>query len=89
MIMRGVNAMKRPVLSAAALAVLSSLAFGASAQAAPLSPHERSVLARNHAHLRALERRARADGHVSLWERAQIRLAKARVHALAYRLRHN
>ena len=81
--------MKRTALSAAALAILSSLAFGASAQAAALSPHERSVLARNHAHLRAIERRARVDGHVSLWEKAQIGLAKVRMRTLAYRLRHN
>ena len=81
--------MKRLTLTTAALAILSSLAFGASAQAAPLNAHERSVLARNHAHLRGIERRARADGHVTLWERARIGIAKSRVRALAYRLRHN
>ena len=56
---------------------------------ASLNAHGRSVLARNHAHLRGIERRARADGHVTLWERARIGIAKSRVRALAYRLRHN
>jgi hypothetical protein len=81
--------MKRIALSASALALLSGIALAAPAQAASLSQHERAVLARSHAHLRALERHARADGHVSLWERARIRMAETRQHALAWRLRHN
>jgi hypothetical protein len=81
--------MKRLVLSASALALLSGIALAAPAEAASLTAHERAVLARSHAHLRALERQARADGNVSLWERAKIGIAKSRQHALAYRLRHN
>ena len=81
--------MKRIALSASALALLSGIAMAAPAQAASLTAHERAVLARDHAHLRALERHARADGHVSLWEKARIRLAEARLHGLAWRLRHN
>ncbi len=81
--------MKRIALSASALVLLSGIAMAAPAQAASLTAHERAVLARDHAHVRALERHARADGHVSLWERARIRLAEARLHGLAWRLRHN
>ena len=81
--------MKRLVLSTSALALLSGVALAAPAQAASLSPHERAALARSHAHVRALERQARFDGRVSAWERAQIRMAKARQRALAWRLRHN
>jgi hypothetical protein len=81
--------MKRIALSASALALLSGIAMAAPAQAASLTAHERAVLARDHAHLRALERHARADGHVSLWERARTRLAETRLHGLAWRLRHN
>jgi hypothetical protein len=81
--------MKRLALSASALALLSGIALAAPAQAASLTPHERSVLARSHAHVRALERHARFDGHVSLWEKAQIRMAQARQRSLAWRLRHN
>ncbi len=81
--------MKGIALSASAFALLSGIALAAPAQAASLTPHERAVLARSHANVRALERHARADGHVSLWERARIRLAETRAHALAWRLRHN
>jgi hypothetical protein len=87
--------MKRLVLGAAALAILSGIAFTApSAQAAPygygnLTPYERAALARSRAHLSALKWRARADGHVSRWERRRIHAAQARHDALAYRYRHN
>jgi hypothetical protein len=81
--------MKRIILSASALAILSGIALAAPAVAASLTSHERAVLARNHAHLRSLERHARADGHVSLWERVKIDLAKARYRAQASRYRHN
>lgn len=81
--------MKRIALSASALALLSGIALAAPEQAASLTAHERGVLARSHAHLRAMERRARADGHISLWEKARIRIAESRLHTLAWRLRHN
>ena len=78
--------MKRIALSASALALLSGIALAAPAQAASLTAHERSVLARNHAHLRAIERN---DGHVSLWEKARIGMAKSRLRVLSWRLHHN
>jgi hypothetical protein len=87
--------MKRLVLGAAALAILSGLAFTApSAEAAPygygnLTPYERAALARSRADLRALKWRSRADGHVSRWEHRRIHAAQARHDALAYRYRHN
>jgi hypothetical protein len=81
--------MKRIALSASALALLSGIALAAPAQASSLTAHERAALARSHAHLRVLERNARADGHVSLWEKAKISLAKSRLHTFAWRLRHN
>ena len=87
--------MKRVVLGAAALAILSGLALTApSAEAARygygnLTPYERAALARSRAHLSALKWRARADGRVSRWERWRIHAAQARHDALAYRYRHN
>jgi hypothetical protein len=81
--------MKRIILSATALALLSGIALAAPAEAALLTSHERAALARNHAHVRALERQARADGHVSLWERVKINFAQARHRAMASRFRHN
>lgn len=87
--------MKRLVLGTAALAILSGIAFTApSAEAAPygygnLTPYERAALARSRANLAALKWRARADGHVSRWERVRIKSAQARYDALAYRYRHN
>ena len=87
--------MKRFVLSAAALTVVSGLALAtAPAQAAPygygrLTPHERAAIARSLAHVNALKWRARADGHVTRWERARIHAAQARHDALVYRFRHN
>jgi hypothetical protein len=81
--------MKRIALSASALALLSGIALAAPAQAASLTAHERAVLARNHAHLRAIEGNARHDGHVSLWEKARIGMAKSRLRVLSWRLHHN
>lgn len=91
--------MKHLVLGAAALAILSGIAFTApSAQAAPygygygngnLTPYERAALARSRAHLSALKWRARADGHVSRWERMRIHAAQVRHDALVFRYRHN
>ena len=81
--------MKRIALGASALALLSAVALAVPAQAAPLTAHERAVLERSHEHLRALERHARADGHVSLWEKMRISMTKTRQHALAWRLHHD
>lgn len=87
--------MKRIVLGAAALAVVSGFAFAAApAEAAPygygkLTPYERAAIARSQAHVNALKWRARADGHVSRWERMRINAAQARHDALVYRFRHN
>jgi hypothetical protein len=87
--------MKRLVLGTAALAILSGIALTApAAQAAPygyrtLTPYERAAIARSRAHLSALRWRARADGHVTRWERMRIHAAQARHNALVYRYRHN
>lgn len=54
-----------------------------------LTPYERIQIQRSQFRLDALEFRARADGRVTFWERAQIRLAHSRHNALVYRLTHN
>ena len=87
--------MKRLVLSAWALALLSGIALAAPAQAGSYNRHgnvmssERAAIARSAAHLNAVRRHARADGQVSAWERARIRMAATRHNALVWRLRHN
>jgi hypothetical protein len=87
--------MQRLVLSAAVLALLSGIALSAPAQAGSYNRHgnatysERAAIARSAAHLNAVKRHARADGHVSVWEGARIRMAQARHNALVSRLRHN
>jgi hypothetical protein len=87
--------MKRLVLSASALALLSGIALAAPAQAGSYNRHgnltssERATIARSAAHLNAVKRHARADGQVSGWERAKIRMAETRYNALVWRLRHN
>lgn len=65
------------------------------AQAAPFghrngfTPAERAAIARSQASLDALKWRVRADGHVTMWERALINAAQARRDALVARYRHN
>ena len=82
--------MKRIALSASALALLSGIAMAAPAQAASLTAHERAVLARDHAHVRALGASRTAPTATSACGRGRaIRLAEARLHGLAWRLRHN
>jgi hypothetical protein len=54
-----------------------------------LTPSERIQIHRSQYQLNMLERRARADGRVTPWERWQLRLAQNRHHALIYRLTHN
>ena len=87
--------MQRLVLSASVLALLSGMALAAPAQAGSyhrhgsLSAGERAAIARSTAHLNAVKRHARADGNVSVWEGARIRMAQARHNALVWRLRHN
>jgi hypothetical protein len=88
--------MKRLVLGSAALAILSGIAFTASAvQAAPyghrsgITPSERAAIARSQSNLNALKWRVRADDRVTMWERARINAAQARHNALVARYRHN
>jgi len=78
------------------LAALSGVALAiSSAQAAPLGHRdgfthaERAAIARSQANLNALKWRARADGHVTLWERARINTVQARHDALVAGYRHN
>jgi hypothetical protein len=87
--------MKRLVLSASVLALLSGIALAAPAQAGSYNRHgnltssERVAIARSAAHLNAVRRHARADGRVSAWEHAKIRMAATRHNALVWRLHHN
>jgi CHASE1-domain containing sensor protein len=81
--------MKRLVLGAATLALLSGIAMAAPAEAATLTHSERAAIAHAHRHLNVLKVRVRADGHVSLWERMRVRAAEAHLKALAYKYRHN
>jgi hypothetical protein len=86
--------MKRIVLGASAIALLSAIALTAPAQAASyrhgsLSSSERLAIANSQKHLNALKWRVRADGHVSLWERMRLRAAQSRHNALVFRLNHN
>jgi hypothetical protein len=92
--------MKRIVLGATTLALLSGLALAAPAQAATykhasgghygaITPHERAVIARSQHQVGLVKAHARADGHVTPWERARIRAAEARHAALVFRLSHN
>jgi hypothetical protein len=95
MIMKGVISMKRIVLSAAALSLLSGLAMTAPADAASykrhsnITPRERVTIVHSKYKLNALKHRVRSNGHVSLWERVRVRKAQARHRALVRRLRHN
>jgi hypothetical protein len=86
--------MNRFILSACAL--LSGLALAHAAEAAPyrhphgkLKPAEHAALARSQHRLAVIKVRAWADGHVTRWERAKIRVAEQQHKALVYRLRHN
>jgi hypothetical protein len=88
--------MKPFVLSVSMVALLSGIALAAPAQAGSyqhrhgkLTYGERHTLAVSKQHLNGLRARARADGHVNVWERMQIRSAAAKHRALAHRLRHN
>ena len=83
--------MKRLVLSASVLALLSGIALAAPAIRGNgnVNYSERVAIARSAAHLNAVRRHARADGQVSAWERARIRMAATRHNALVWRLRHN
>jgi hypothetical protein len=90
--------MKTYVLAAMAVVLMSGSAmaypvrpnaFNKSFRAPVLTPYERVLIQRSQFHLITLERRARADGRVTFWERAQIRLVQSRHNALVYRLTHN
>jgi hypothetical protein len=83
--------MKSLVAAVLTASVLSGFAL-TSAQAAPrgeLTPYERGAIHRSERALDVLKARVRADGHVTAWERAQVRMAEARHNALVYRYRHN
>ena len=88
--------MNRLVLSACAGALLSGLLLAAPAEAAPyrhgygkITPAEHAAIARSQHQLNVIKVRARADGHVTPWERAKISMAQSRHDALVYRLSHN
>ena len=81
--------MKKLIVASAGLALLSGIALAAPAEAGYLTSRERAALARDSAHVHALKRHARSDGHVSLWERIRIRVAESRHHALVKRYRNN
>jgi hypothetical protein len=90
--------MKSLVVAATAAVLLSGIGFGGTAEAAfykhrydrgGLTASERAAIARDQAHVNAVKRHARADGHVSLWEKMRIRAAETRHDALVYRYRHN
>ena len=88
--------MNRLVVSACAAALLSGVLLAAPAEAAPyrhgygnISPAEHAAIARSQHQLKLIKAAARADGHVSSWERAKIALAQSRHNALVYRLSHN
>jgi hypothetical protein len=86
--------MNRLVLSACA--IVSGLVLANAAEAAPLrdgygklTPAEHAALARSEHQLGVIKARAWADGHLTPWERAKIRVAEQRHKALVYRFRHN
>jgi hypothetical protein len=87
--------MKRLVLSASALAILSGVALSTAAEAGTynrygqLTPYERAAIARSQAHLYQLQRQAWSNGRVNFWERAKLRIAQSRHNALVYRYTHN
>jgi hypothetical protein len=90
--------MKSLVVAATAAVLLSGIGLGTAAEAASyhhryghggLTASERAAIARDQAHVNSLKRHARANGHVSLWEKMRIRAAETRHNALVYRYRHN
>lgn len=91
--------MKTYALAALAVILLSgsAMAYPAGSFKAPaksfrsmvLTPYERVQIQRSKHRLDLLERRVRADGRVTFWERWQIRLVENRHNALVYRLTHN
>jgi len=88
--------MQRFYLAASGLALVGGLLLAAPAEAAThrhgwgsTTPAERVLIARSQHQLNVIKARARADGHISRWERAKIHLAQSRHDALVYRLRHN
>jgi hypothetical protein len=88
--------MKRIILGASALALVSGIALGTpSAEAASykrygnITHSERVAIARSQSRLNAVKRQAYANGSANLWERMKIRMAQSRHNALVHRLRHN
>ena len=89
--------MKTFAIAAVAAGLLSGIALTSpSAEAVPFGRHagnltakERAAIARSERQLNVLKWRVRADGRVSVWELAQVRLAQVRHDRLVYRYRHN
>ncbi|HEU0060886.1 MAG TPA: hypothetical protein VFR19_13480 [Hyphomicrobiaceae bacterium] len=88
--------MSRLVLSALTGALLSGLLLATPAEAAfnrhgygKITPAEHAAIARSQRQLSVIKAKARADGHVTAWERAKIAMAQSRHNALLYRLQHN
>ncbi len=85
--------MKSFIIAATAVALTSGALLSTAAEASPyghrLTPAERVIIAKDRARLNALQHRVRADGHVTMWERAKLRAAEAHHKALVYRLTHN
>jgi hypothetical protein len=90
--------MKTYVLAAMAVVLMSGSAmaypvrpnaFNKSFRAPVLTPYERVLIQRSQNLLSQLQRRVRADGHVTIWERWRVRMAQNRHQALVYRLTHN
>ena len=77
--------MKRLVLSASAVALLSGLAMAGTAEAAPykrgygsISHGERVAIANSQRRVAALKRQAWSNGKLNVWERMRINAAEAR-----------
>jgi hypothetical protein len=87
--------MKTIMLTLAALALASGSALAAPGKSNlhrgghGVSAYERVAIARSAAHLAMLKRQARADGKVTMMERARIRSAEFRHTRLVARARHS
>jgi hypothetical protein len=70
--------MKKTLLATTAfLAVIgSTMAASAAPYHNRVTPRERAVIAQSHAHLNAVTRAARADGRITVFERARIKMAQ-------------
>lgn len=72
--------MKKTILATTAfLAVIGSTMAASAAPYHKISPRERAEIAQSRAHLNAVKRAAYADGRVTMFERAKIRMAQHRL----------